>query len=210
MVVALAVSDGLGASRPGRVFPVRLTYRDGKGTECFSDAFLRHVQRRTSIWVSTRFREVALGSAELFRHPFAVLSGDRRFELTEAQRRRLRAYLRGGGFLLASASCGSDAWARSFRRAVGRLFPDGELAELSFDHPLFHTLYEIETLKTKEGETDVTLEALRIRGRVAVVFAPRGLNDTANAGEDCCCCGADEIASVRRINANILAYALSP
>ena len=42
-----------------------------------------------------------------------------------------------------------------------------------------------------------------------LILSPDGLNDTANAGPSCCCCGGNEIKSAKEINVNLLAYALT-
>ena len=42
-----------------------------------------------------------------------------------------------------------------------------------------------------------------------MVFTSDGLNDTGNAGANCCCCGANEIRNAKQVNVNLLAYALT-
>ena len=55
----------------------------------------------------------------------------------------------------------------------------------------------------------VKLEALEIDGRVAVVFSSLGLNGTDDVGGECCCCGGNEIRDAKRVNADLLLYALT-
>jgi hypothetical protein len=54
------------------------------------------------------------------------------------------------------------------------------------------------------------LKALEIDGRVVLIHSPDGLNDTDAEDIDpsCCCCGGNEVHEARRINANLLGYAL--
>ncbi len=75
---------------------------------------------------------------------------------------------------------------------------------------MFHTLYDIQPLRSKAAVKEaVEIEGLEVDGRLAVVFSPYGLNDTANAGGNCCCCGGNEVRNAHLINADILAYALT-
>lgn len=210
VVPALAAEDEAPSIRVAR-----LIYA-GKSDPCFAAGFLADVARETGLPVERELAAVELANGDLFRHPFAILSGEGAFELSEAEVEQLRAYLDGGGFLVASAACSSKAWADSFRRTIARLYPSGEadgpppaLEPLPDDHPVFTALYEIRTLRGRQPtREEVVLYGLHHRGRLAVVFAPMGLNDSDDAGGDCCCCGGNEIRDARRVNANLLAYAL--
>jgi len=187
-----------------------LVYGDGKTSVCFSDAFLTVVRDETNIRAHRGFDSVKLGSAELFDYPFAVMSGEGAFELTDDQLANLKDYLTGGGFLLASSGCSSEAWGTSFRRAIRSLFPDARAVKLEADHSVFHSVYDVVKSRYKTGGPRLPrLEALEIDGRIVMIWSPDGLNDTDNAGGNCCCCGGNEARSARKLNVNILAYALT-
>ncbi len=150
------------------------------------------------------------GSPDLFDHPFSVMSGDGRFRLSDDEVENLRLYLTSGGFLVGSASCSSTAWNASFGEAVQQVFPDAELKVLESDHPVFHTVYDVVSSKYKKGSDRLPeLRTISLDGRVVLLWSPDGLNDTEFAGDDCCCCGGNEIKSARKLNVNILAYALT-
>ena len=51
----------------------------------------------------------------------------------------MRRYLTGGGFWLINDSYGMDA---SVRRELKRVFPDRELVELPFSHPIYQSPYQ--------------------------------------------------------------------
>ena len=195
-------------SRPGIIQCANLIYGRNKSSVCFSDEFLAQIQKDTNIRTNRRFCPVKLGGGELFRYPFAVMTGEGAFTLSAAQRRNLRNYVARGGFLVASAGCSSSAWDASFRAEVGRIFPKLKLKKLPMSHPIYHTVYDIKQLRTKRP-TDAYLEALEIDGKIVLVYSHEGLNDTANAGPGCCCCGGNEILNARQVNANLLAYALT-
>jgi hypothetical protein len=74
------------------------------------------------------------------------------------------------------------------------------------DHPVFHTIYDIATLKAKHGDPK-PLEGVSLGGRLGVIYSQDGLNDTQHS-QGCCCCGGNEITNCVDINVNILAYAL--
>ncbi|KKK90983.1 hypothetical protein LCGC14_2717540, partial [marine sediment metagenome] len=141
-------------------------------------------------------------------YPFAVMTGEGAFSLTPAQRRNLRNYVSRGGFLVASAGCSSSAWDASFRSEIHKIFPDLKLKRLPMSHPIFHTVYDIKSLTNKRSSSTY-LEALEIDKKIVLVYSKDGLNDTANAGPGCCCCGGNEIYVARQVNVNLLAYALT-
>jgi hypothetical protein len=67
----------------------------------------------------------------------------------------------------------------------------------------------VDRLPTSHGRGDAKLKGLEIDGKIVAVFSSDGLNDTANAGGKCCCCGGAEIQNARQMNVNLLAYALT-
>jgi len=79
------------------------------------------------------------GSAALFQYPFVFACGHGNIKLTATEVANLRRYLTTGGFLWVDDDFGIDV---SFRREMGRVFPDTRLIELPFSHPIFHALYE--------------------------------------------------------------------
>jgi hypothetical protein len=197
----------LAGGEAGSVVQVaNLIYAGVKSSQCFSDHFLAAAEKDSAISTSRRFHAVKLGSEEVYNFPMVIMTGEGSFELTSAERENLRQYLSRGGFLLASASCSSPEWNRSFRRELASLFPDQPPEKLTFDHPIFNTVKRIESLKAKHGEPK-PLEGVTLSGRLAIVYSEDGLNDTAHA-QGCCCCGGNEITNCIEVNVNILAYAL--
>ncbi|MFW6059553.1 MAG: DUF4159 domain-containing protein [Phycisphaeraceae bacterium] len=198
-------------AEPGLVRSANLIYGQSKSSVCFSDEFLAQVQKETHIRTHHRFFPVKLSETEeLFEHPFAVMTGEGGFELTDLQRQNMVDYLHAGGFVIASAGCSSQPWNRSFKREIERMFPDRALETLGADHPIFHTVYDIRESKYKSSAPQLPeLRGLSIDGRTVLVWSPDGLNDTANAGSGCCCCGGNEIKQARALNVNILVYALT-
>lgn len=192
------------------VYCANLAYGDGNTAVCYSAQFLSTVAQETNIQTHPGFEQVRLDSTELFDYPYAVMSGEGSFSLSEAQVKNLQDYLYGGGFLVASAGCSSKLWNESFKAMMTEAFPDLALAKLDAEHPIFHSVYDVTESRYKTGGPKLPhLEALTIDGRVVLVWSPDGLNDTGNAGPNCCCCGGNEVKSALKLNVNLLAYALT-
>lgn len=207
IVLLLFVTSGfLSAQDSSVVKCANLIYGKNKSSVCFSAKFMSDVNKRTHISTDGQFTAVKLDSGELFNYPFAVMTGEGTFELSNSQRESMRNYLTYGGFIVASAGCSSRAWSESFRKEIRIMFPESTMKKLDLKHPLFHTYYEIRELEDARRP----LEGLEIDGKIVMVFSSDGLNDSSNAEDDsCCCCGGNEIDNARQVNVNLLIYALT-
>jgi hypothetical protein len=194
--------------QPGVVNCANLVYGDSKSSVCFSSEFLAQASQDSHIRTNEQLVPVHLESAELFQFPFAVMTGEGSFSLTEAQRANMRDYLQAGGFIIASAGCSSEPWRDSFLREIRLVLPELSLERIDPTHPVFHTVYDISELKCK-GSHRAHLEGMEIDGKIVLIFSSDGLNDTAKAGGSCCCCGGNEIKNSRQMNVNLLAYTLT-
>ena len=202
-----AAGAGSGEGRQDIVKCANLIYAGSKSSVCFSDRFLVTVEKETNITSDQKFTPVKLSGTELFDYPFAIMTGEGVFSLQEQERRNLKSYLTRGGFLLASAGCSSADWDRSFRREIKQIFADRQLKKISMDHALFKTIYDIKTIRLKNGGT-TQLEGLEMDGRIVLIYSAEGLNDTPSV-KGCCCCGGNEIKNCHEINANVFAYCLT-
>lgn len=81
---------------------------------------------------------VEVGSPDLFNYPFIHMTGHGRWSLTDAEAKNLRAYLEAGGFLHIDDNYGLDPYVRP---ALKKVFPELELAEVPFSHPIYHQKY---------------------------------------------------------------------
>lgn len=78
---------------------------------------------------------VDVGSPELFNYPFVHMTGHGNVVWNNNDQANLRAYLLGGGFLHIDDNYGMDPF---IRPQIQQLFPDKELVEVPFDHPIYH------------------------------------------------------------------------
>ncbi len=185
-----------------------LIYAGNNTSRCFSDEFLSIVQRKTAISTERRFKSVKLDSEELFKYPFAMMTGEADFIFSQKERENLKRYLASGGFMLVSAGCSSRNFDQAFRREIKAVFKDAKLESIPIEHPLFRTVNDIRKLElSHESSEKVSLEGLQINGKIVLIYSRHGLNDTANT-RGCCCCGGNELRNASDINVNILVYAL--
>jgi len=117
----------LGGEPESIVQVANLVYAGVKSSHCFSDHFLVQAQKESAISTSRRFHAVKLGSDEVFAFPLVIMTGEGSFQLLDGERENLRRFVERGGLLLASASCSSADWDRSFRREMARVFQDRPL-----------------------------------------------------------------------------------
>lgn len=222
IAAALSQDKGETASEPASIVPdakqsggepdgivqvANLVYAGTKSSRCFSDHFLVRAEKESAISTSRRFHAVKLADKATFEFPLLIMTGEGAFRLSDRERENLRRYVERGGMLLASAGCSSSEWDRSFRGEMAVVFPENGLQSIAMNHPMFHTVYEIDRLEGGHGQLR-PLAGVSIGGRLGVVYSPDGLNDTAHT-QGCCCCGGNEIGNAEKINVNILAYTLT-
>jgi len=83
--------------------------------------------------------EVEPGSQDIFNYPFIHMTGHGNVIFSDFEAANIRKYLESGGFLHIDDNYGMD---QSFRREIKRVFPDNDLVELPFDHPIYNILYK--------------------------------------------------------------------
>ena len=112
----------------------------GGGGDWYNDPsselnMLRFLKLHTSIDVEVKTEEfVEVGSERLFSYPFLFMTGHGSISLTDREVANLRNYLENGGFLYVDDDYGFD---KSFRREIKKVFPEKQLIELPFDHPMY-------------------------------------------------------------------------
>jgi hypothetical protein len=143
---------------------------------------LSFISERTGLAVSTRPARVRLTDPGLRSYPFLYLTGHGNIRLTESEVAGLRRYLDEGGFLHADDNYGLD---ESFRREIGRVYPDADLVAVPHDHPVYHVVYSFPRGLPKIHEHDgKPAEGLGIfRGGRLVVFYSYE-SDLGNGWED--------------------------
>lgn len=94
---------------------------------------------------------VEVGSKEIFNYPFVHMTGHGNVIFSNAELENLRTYLLSGGFLHIDDNYGMDQFVRS---EVKKLFPEYELKELPFSHPIYHQKFDFNNGLPKIHEHD--------------------------------------------------------
>ena len=92
-----------------------------------------------------RENAVRLDNPDLRRFPFLYALEVGYMYMTEAEVKGLRDYLLAGGFLMIDDFWGSWEWA-NFESEIKRVLPEYQIEEIPLDHPIFHTVYNIEEI----------------------------------------------------------------
>ena len=136
-------------------FAVARVHYDGGGDWYCDPSSLVNLQKfiteHTGLPTEEKETVVRLRDEELFSNPYLYLTGHGNLHFSRSEAERLREYLLGGGFLHVDDNYGLD---ESFRRELGKVFPDRELVEIPFDHPIYHSAFDFPTGLPKVHEHD--------------------------------------------------------
>lgn len=94
---------------------------------------------------------VEIGSPLLFDYPFIHMTGHGNVVFSSQESENLRNYLIGGGFLHIDDNYGMDQFIRS---ELKKVFPEYELVEIPFDHPIYHQKFDFNKGLPKIHEHD--------------------------------------------------------
>lgn len=108
-------------------------------------------KERLPISISDKYSDVSLGSRDLHSYPFVFLTGHGNITLNNSETSNLRNYLENGGFLYVDDDYGLDEY---IRPVLKKVFPDEELIELPFSHPIYKQVFEFENGLPKIHEHD--------------------------------------------------------
>lgn len=153
ILLALLCAAALVAETPELTI-ARLKY--GGGGDWYSNPgslenLMQYIEEHTGLNMADKQAVVEAGSAELFNYSYLYMNGHGNIFFEEHELRRLRHYLKNGGFLHADDNYGMDA---SFRREMKKIFPDKEWVELPFDHPVYHEVFSFPQGLPKVHEHD--------------------------------------------------------
>ncbi len=168
------------------------------------------INENTSLTVQDKPVTVDIDSPDLFKIHFLHMTGHGNVFFTDDQVRRLRFYFENGGFLHADDNYGLDD---SFRREMKKVFPDNELVELPFSHPIYHEIFSFPNGLPKVHEHDGKPPqgfGIFYKGRMVVFYTYEC--DLGNGWEDEEVYGDPEeirIAALK-MGTNIFAWHLNP
>lgn len=94
---------------------------------------------------------VEAGSIEIFNYPFVHMTGHGNVIFSTQEADNLRKYLMAGGFLHISDNYGMDAF---IRPQLKKIFPELDLIEIPFTHPVYHQKFKFPNGLPKVHEHD--------------------------------------------------------
>lgn len=94
---------------------------------------------------------VDAGSPEIFNYPFVHMTGHGNVVFSDQEAQNLRNYMIGGGFLHVDDNYGMDKF---IRPQLKKVFPELELVELPFSHPIYHQKFDFKNGLPKVHEHD--------------------------------------------------------
>lgn len=94
---------------------------------------------------------VEVSSKELYLYPYIYMTGHGNVVFSETDAANLRNYLIGGGFLHIDDNYGLDKY---IRIELKKVFPELELVELPYDHPVYHQKFNFDKGLPKIHEHD--------------------------------------------------------
>jgi len=170
--------------------------------------FLTFIKNNSPYSVDTVEKEISIMDADLFQYPFLFATGHGVISFSPEEKERLRQYLVGGGFIFVNDSYGMD---RNFRKQMAELFPEREVVELPFDHPVYHCFYDFPGGPPKIHEHDNLPPrgySIIINGRAVIYFLVE--SDIGDGWEDPQVHNdpEDKRQEAFRMGLNILTYAL--
>lgn len=150
---------------------------------------------------------IEVGSPLIFTYPFVHMTGHGNVVFSNSERENLRNYLLAGGFLHIDDNYGMDKF---IRPEIKKLFPNMELVEIPFDHPVFHQSYDFNGLPKIHEHDDKRPQAfgIFIEGRLALLYTFE--SDLGDGWEDTSVHNDTEAKHLEalRMGLNILEFAL--
>lgn len=112
---------------------------------------LKYISKEIGLKTKPEYVFVDVGSEKIFSFPFLFITGHGNISFSNSEAKRLRKYLENGGFLYADDDYGMD---QSFRREMKKVFPDQQLVEIPFSHPIYNSAFKFSSGLPKIHEHD--------------------------------------------------------
>lgn len=166
-------------------------------------------RKNLNINLDTEEEIVEVGSPELFSYPFVHMTGHGNVAFSDAEAQNLRKYLIAGGFLHIDDNYGLDKFVRV---ELKKVFPELELVELPFNHPIYNQKYKFPKGLPKVHEHDGKTPqgyGLIYEGRLVCFYSFEC--DLGNGWEDQVIYNdSDEVRQqALRMGANLVAFAFT-
>lgn len=112
---------------------------------------VRFCNQNLGTQISEEYQSVEVGSPEIFNYPLVHMTGHGNVVFSPEEAQNLRSYLLAGGFLHIDDNYGMDPF---IRPELQKVFPELELVEIPYSHPIFHAAYDFPNGLPKVHEHD--------------------------------------------------------
>ncbi len=177
------------------------------------------IAARVPINISSLPKAVGFDAEKLIEVPFLWIHGRTDFSFDDGQRQVLREYVESGGVILASAVCGSEAFADAFRREIALVLPDAPLRAVPASHPALNAFAGFDvrsvTIRTPSAEGRPVgrrsgpplLEMAMVDNVAGVFFSPLDLSCALESPNSVQCPGYST-EDAAKIVANLVLFCL--
>jgi hypothetical protein len=140
---------------PNSSYTVALLKYNGGGDWYANPTSLPNLIKFCNTNLGTNLKEepatVEAGSTDIFNYPFLHMTGHGNVVFSSQEAENLRNYLIAGGFLHIDDNYGMDKF---IRPQIKKIFPEADLIELPFTHPIYHQKFEFANGLPKVHEHD--------------------------------------------------------
>lgn len=159
--------------------------------------------------ISETVETVSASDPSIFNYPFIHMTGHGNVVFSNQDIQNLKNYLIGGGFLHIDDNYGMDKFIRT---EIKKVFPNNELVELPYTHPIFHQKYDFDKGLPKVHEHDKKRPqafGILYEGRLVCLYTYEsdlgdGWEDKEVHGD-----GADKRDEALKMGANIIQFAFN-
>lgn len=140
---------------PNASYTIALLKYNGGGDWYANPTSLPNLIKFCNANLGTNLKEVPAtieaGSPDIFNYPFLHMTGHGNVVFSNQETENLRNYLIAGGFLHIDDNYGMDKF---IRPQIKKIFPEADLIELPFSHPVYHQKFEFPNGLPKTHEHD--------------------------------------------------------
>lgn len=142
LIICLLVTGIMSANPPKAIKIGLLKYQGGGDWYSLVDAIKNLAEfcnKEMHTCIDPDYAIVEAGNPDIHNYPFVFMTGHGNVVFNNQESENLRSYLIGGGFLYIDDDYGMDKF---IRPSLRKLFPESELIELPFNHPIYHQKFD--------------------------------------------------------------------
>ncbi len=110
---------------------------------------VRQMGRTVERELAFQVLDLKASQEDLLEAPLLYIAGSAAVNFNDAEKAKIKAYVEGGGIVLANADCAAPAFATSIKQLGHELFPDAEFGELPQDNLIYTAYYPRSKWKIK-------------------------------------------------------------